>query len=102
MIKGFDSAYRRIVWDSPTGTLTQLFQSEASDKKIHPTQNRTLSIYEGLLIQTIADYQYKFSIEGKPITQNTCCQVIGESVPPRLIEYICRNIISIEEGRQNG
>jgi len=96
MIKGFDSAYRRIVWDAPSGTLTQLFQSEASDKKIHPTQNRTLSIYEALCIQTIADYDYNFSIGGKCITPNSCCQVIGESVPPKLIEYISRNIISIE------
>jgi DNA (cytosine-5)-methyltransferase 1 len=99
MIKGFDSAYRRIVWDAPTGTLTQLFQSEASDKKIHPSQNRTLSVYEGAIIQTIADYDYKFSINGKPISSNNCCQIIGESVPPRLIELVCKNILSIEEGK---
>lgn len=98
MIKGFDSAYRRMVWDAPSGTLTQLFQAEASDKKIHPSQNRTLSIYEGLIIQTIADYPYKFSVKGKSISSNACCQVIGESVPPRLIEIICKSIISINEG----
>lgn len=96
MIKGFDSAYRRMSWDNPSGTITQLFQSEASDKKIHPSQNRTLSVYEALLIQTIADYNYIFEINGKPISSNACCQVIGESVPPRLIELICNNIISIE------
>lgn len=96
MIKGFDSAYRRMIWDSPSPTLTQLFQSEASDKKVHPDQDRTLSIYEALKIQTIADYEYKFSIDSKPISMNACCQVIGESVPPRLIELICRNIIAIE------
>ena len=39
----------------------------------------------------------KFSIEGKEITSNSCCKVIGESVPPRLIELICNNILSIEE-----
>ena len=96
-IKGFDSAYRRMSWDSPSPTLTQLFQAEASDKKIHPDQNRTLSVYEGLCIQTISEYDYKFSIAGKNISRNSCCQVIGESVPPRLIEIICKNIISIEE-----
>lgn len=96
IIKGFDSAYRRMTWDSPAGTLTQNFQYEASDKKIHPDQNRVLSIYEGLCLQTIADYDYKFSIDRTPISPNTCCQVIGESVPPRLIEIICRNIIQIE------
>ena len=97
MIKGFDSAYRRMVWDAPAGTLTQLFQSEASDKKIHPSQNRTLSVYEGLCIQTIADYNYNFCIEGKQISSNACCQIIGESVPPRLIKLICNKIIKIEE-----
>lgn len=96
MIKGFDSAYKRMAWDSPSGTLTQLFQSEASDKKIHPSQNRTLSIYEGLCIQTISDYNYKFTINGIPISMNACCQVIGESVPPKLIELICRKILTIE------
>lgn len=98
MIKGFDSAYRRMSWDSPAPTLTRNFQSVASDKKIHPSQNRPLSIYEGLLLQTIADYQYNFSINGVDITMNSCCQVIGESVPPRLIELICKKITSIEEG----
>ena len=87
-------------WDSPSPTLTQLFQAEASDKKVHPSQNRTLSIYEGLCIQTIADYDYKFSIGGTPISLNACCQVIGESVPPRLIELICKNILSIEDGNK--
>lgn len=95
-IKGFDSAYRRMSWDTPSPTLTQLFQSEASDKKIHPDQNRTLSIYEAMCIQTIADYSYKFAIKGNPISPNACCQVIGESVPPRLIELVCRNILSID------
>lgn len=96
-IKGFDSAYRRMSWEGPAGTLTQLFQAEASDKKIHPNQNRTLSIYEGLIIQSIADYDYKFSIDGNDISLNACCQVIGESVPPRLIELICKNIIEIDD-----
>ena len=97
-IKGFDSAYRRMSWDSPAPTLTQNMQAEASDKKIHPEQNRTLSVYEGLYLQTISDYEYSFTIDGKPITPNACCNVIGESVPPKLIDMICKNILKIEEG----
>jgi DNA (cytosine-5)-methyltransferase 1 len=99
-IKGFDSAYRRMSWDSPAPTLTQNLQAEASDKKIHPSQNRTLSVYEGLCLQTISDYEYSFAINGESITPNSCCKVIGESVPPRLIELICRHITNIEEGGQ--
>lgn len=97
LIKGFDSAYRRMTWDSPAPTLTQNFQYEASDKKIHPEQNRVLSIYEGLCLQTIADYEYKFSINGKQIASTMCCEIIGESVPPRLINMICNNIMSISK-----
>ena len=101
-IKGFDSAYRRMIWDAPAGTITRNFQEVASDKKIHPTQNRTLSIYEATILQTISDYNYKFSIGGRAISLNACCQVIGESVPPRLIEMICNNIIEIEGENING
>ena len=95
-IKGFDSAYKRMSWDAPAPTLTQNLQVETSDKKIHPSQNRTLSVYEGMRLQTISDYEYSFSIDGKTITPNMCCKVIGESVPPRLIELVCNSILKIE------
>ena len=80
-------------WDKPAPTLTQKMHAIASDKKIHPTQNRALSLYEAMIIQTIADYNYSFSVSGKAVTRNTICQVIGESVPPRLINLICNNIL---------
>lgn len=97
LIKGFDTAYRRMSWDKPAPTLTQNLQFVSSDKKLHPDQNRVLSIYEGLRIQTISDYAYSLSIGGHAITRNMCCEIIGESVPPRLIELICKQISSIEE-----
>lgn len=97
LIKGFDSAYRRMSWDSPSPTLTQNFQYEASDKKLHPEQNRVLSVYEGLILQTINQYNYRFTINGKKISRVLCCDIIGESVPPLIIEMICRNIINIEK-----
>lgn len=93
LIRGFDTAYRRMEWDKPAPTLTQKMHAIASDKKIHPTQNRALSLYEAMIIQTIADYNYSFSVSGKAVTRNTICQVIGESVPPRLINLICNNIL---------
>lgn len=97
IIKGFDSAYRRMIWDTPAGTITQNFQYEASDKKLHPIQNRTLSVYEAMILQTITKYHFKFEIEGKTIRRNLCCQIIGESVPPKLIELIVKQILNISE-----
>lgn len=96
LIRGFDSAYRRMSWDSPAPTLTQNFQFESSDKKIHPSQNRVLSIYEGLLLQTILNYDYKLSVNNKDISRAMCCEIIGESVPPKLMEIVCSKIMSIE------
>lgn len=95
LIKGYDTAYRRMDWNSPAPTLTQNFIFEASDKKVHPDQTRVLSIYEALILQTIADYSYHLSIGGIPITKNMCAEIIGESVPPRLIEIICNHIKNI-------
>ena len=99
IIKGFDSAYRRMSWNVPAPTLTQNFQFEASDKKLHPVQNRVLSIYEALLLQTIVDYDYKLEIDGRAIRRNMCCEIIGESVPPRLMELVCRQIEEISQGK---
>lgn len=95
LIKGYDTAYRRMEWDKPAPTLTQNFIFEASDKKVHPSQTRVLSLYEGMILQTIADYNYSMTIEGKYISKNLCAEIIGESVPPRLIEIICKQILSI-------
>lgn len=98
LIKGYDSSYRRMEWNKPANTITQKLQFESSDKKIHPEQNRVLSIYEALILQTINKYKYSFEIYGKSISRGKIAQIIGESVPPKLIEIICSKIISINEG----
>lgn len=96
LIKGYDSAYRRMEWDKPAGTITQNFQFEASDKKVHPDQNRVLSIYEALILQTISEYEYKFEIGDKPISRTLFTEIIGESVPPKLIDLICKKVLLLE------
>lgn len=95
LLKGFHSAYRRMKWDEPGRALTQNFIYEASDNKVHPEQNRVLSVLEALILQTIDLYDYKFSIRGKSIGTARIAEVIGESVPPLLIEKICRKMREI-------
>jgi DNA (cytosine-5)-methyltransferase 1 len=97
LLKGFHSAYRRMKWDEPAPTLTQNFIYEASDNKVHPEQDRVLSFYEALVIQTISQYDYNFMINGKPPTNAFFAEIIGESVPPKLIQMICEKIINIKE-----
>ncbi len=95
LLKGFHSAYRRMKWDEPSRTLTQNFIYEASDNKVHPDQHRVLSIYEAMIIQTIDRYDYSFEAFGKPMSAAKIAEVIGESVPPYLIEKICRMMIEV-------
>ena len=97
LIKGYDTAYRRMEWDKPAATLTQNFIFESSDKKVHPEQTRVLSMYEAMILQTISEYNYSFTINKKYISKNLCAEIIGESVPPKLIEIICRHIEKIEK-----
>lgn len=106
-IRGFHSAYRRMRKDLPSRALTRNFPFEASDNKIHPTQNRVLSISEALKIQTISDYEYKWEIKDKPAKKSIIADCIGESVPPKLIDIIAEKMISLtkmsyeERGQQN-
>jgi DNA (cytosine-5)-methyltransferase 1 len=94
LLRGFHSAYRRMVWDEPARTLTQNFIYEASDNKIHPSQNRVLSVYEAMIVQTIDRYRYAFSVNGVELSAARIAEVIGESVPPYIIEKICEFMIN--------
>lgn len=95
LIKGFHSAYRRMRWDQPGRALTRNFPFEASDNKIHPDQHRPLSIYEAMILQTIAEYDFTFDVDGKTANRKVIADVIGESVPPRVIDAILRHILAL-------
>lgn len=95
LMKGFVSAYKRMLWDEPASTLTQNFQFACSDNKVHPSQSRVLSLYEGLVLQSIAEYPYSFIINDKYVSDGLIRDTIGESVPPRVIDLICKHILEI-------
>lgn len=97
LLKGFHSAYRRMKWDEPATALTQNFIYEASDNKIHPEQNRVLSIYEAMVVQTISDYDYEFELGGNMISNAMFAQIIGESVPPRLMDIAVNKMVHIAD-----
>ena len=82
-------------WDVPASTLTQNFQYACSDNKLHPTQDRVLSLHEGLIIQTIAQYPYSFEIDGKLVPDGLIRDTIGESIPPLLTDKIVKHLIDI-------
>jgi len=95
IMKAFTSAYKRMSWDEPSSTLTQNFQYACSDNKLHPNQNRVLSLYEGLTIQTITKYNYSFMLNGHLVNDSLIRDTIGESVPPLVIDEFCKHILDI-------
>ena len=96
LMKGFVSAYKRMRWDEPASTLTQNFQYACSDNKVHPNQSRVLSLYEGLVLQTIAQYDYSFAPSNKIVSDGLIRDTIGESVPPLVIDKIVKHILAIQ------
>jgi DNA (cytosine-5)-methyltransferase 1 len=99
LMKGYVSAYKRMSWDEPASTLTQNFQFACSDNKLHPEQDRVLSQYEGMVLQSISEYPFSFEINGKLVSEGLIRDTIGESVPPLVIDLICKNIKNIEKGQ---
>lgn len=94
IMRGYTSAYKRMNWDQPAPTLTMNFPYISSDNKIHPNQNRPLSIYEAMVLQSISNYNFKFKFENYEASNKLIIESIGESVPPLLIDLILKNIIN--------
>lgn len=99
LIKGFHSSYRRMASDKPAPTVMTNSSHLGSDYKIHPWENRVLSIRECAELQTIPHfYDWEWALE----TKHTYVirQVIGEALPTWftyihglvLREILCNNI----------
>lgn len=93
---GHKDVYARLWWDKPSGTLTTKFVSISNGRFAHPTQNRGLSILEGLLIQTFPkDYEMLY-----PFIRGQAKQ-IGNAVPVKLAEVFAEKILEIENGKDS-
>lgn len=81
LIKGFNSSYRRASPAQPAPTVTTNSSHLGSDTKIHPWENRVLSVLECADLQTIPRfYNWGWALETghRYVMRN----VIGEALPP--------------------
>ena len=93
LMKGYTSAYKRMAWDSPSSTITTNFSYACSDNKLHPEQNRVLSISEVMAIHTLNAYDFKFKrADGVSVGDTLIRKLIGESIPPKGLERILVNL----------
>ena len=88
---GFSSCYSRLDANRPSTTLTVNFVHPASNRCIHPHQDRALTPREGARIQSFPD-RFEFRGTGAQIVKQ-----IGNAVPPLLGQRIAEAIIHSEE-----
>jgi DNA (cytosine-5)-methyltransferase 1 len=109
IMSGYTSAYKRMDADLPAPALTRNLSYPCSDQKIHPAQNRVLSLAEAMALQTIDRYRYHWGPiavrHGKRVKtlaeapDSLIRLVIGESVPPRFFELLGDHLRALSEER---
>lgn len=94
LMSGFTSAYKRMRGDLPASALTRNLSYACSDQKLHPRQNRVLSLHEACIIHTIEKYEYAWErSDGKRVPDKLIRDVIGESIPPAGLQFIFEHMV---------
>lgn len=97
LMRGYTSAYKRMRWDSPASTLTRNLSYACSDNKLHPSENRVLSLHEAMLLHTVENFEWKRR-DGKRVSDKVIRELIGESVPPAGLERIFEHLVALLQG----
>jgi len=102
LIKGFVSAYKRMYWNKPASTITTRSAYACSDHKVHPSEDRVLSILEIAKLQGIDVENVCWSdSSGKQFSDTLLRELIGESVPPLFTKIVGEHIEKIESNISN-
>ena len=96
---GYTSAYKRMSYDKPASALTRNLSYACSDNKVHPEQNRALSLYEAFRIHSLDHYTYDWArADEKRVSDKTIRDIIGESIPPAGLQVIVDHLVGIYNG----
>jgi len=96
LMSGFTSAYKRMRGDMPASALTRNLSYACSDQKLHPVENRVLSLHEAFILHTISCYEFKWRRrDGQAVSDKTIREIIGESIPPKGLEVILQHVLGL-------
>lgn len=84
---GFNTTYKRNVWDEPCSTISTNFSMISGCRNVHPTSTRSLTIREAARVQSFPD-EFAFCGNWGDIRK-----AIGNAVPPILARAIAEEII---------
>jgi len=90
--KSYPSVYGRMLWDSPSPTITTQFYGYGNGRFGHPEQDRAISIREGAILQSFPT-NYKFFSENRKINTRKIGTHIGNAVPVELGKAIGISIL---------
>lgn len=105
-IKGFHNTFKRMDWDKPCPARTTYCGSMSSHNNVHPgrllddgtySDARALTLYETFIVSSIP-VSTKFPSD---VSDSFIRTVIGESVPPLLVEKIIKEI-EVSNNAYNG
>ena len=99
IMRGFTSAYKRMSYDRPSPALTRNLSYACSDNKLHPDQNRVLSLLEAFRLHTLDRFVYEWRRrDGNKVSDKTIREVIGESIPPAGFLTIMKHLVHLDSG----
>lgn len=93
-IKGFKTSYKRISPYGLSSAITTNTNAFSSDNKVHPNQNRVLSVRECMLIQSIP----KTFVWPEPIfhkSMHLVREMVGEALPSLVSYQIAERLLSL-------
>ncbi len=96
-IKGFSTTYKRISWNKPAPTITMCNGAISSQNNVHPGRLKPDGTYSDARVLSLKELMI---LTGLPddwevpdwASESLIRKVIGEGVPPKLIEAIIKNM----------
>ena len=101
LMRGYTSAYKRMAYDKPASALTRNLSYACSDNKLHPVQNRVLSLHEAFRLHTLDRYEYRWKRpDGRRVSDKTIREIVGESIPPAGLQKIIDHLVAVRDGAE--
>lgn len=101
-LKGYSATYKRIDWDKPAPTITMRNDAISSQSNVHPGRLLENGTYSDARVLTLRELFILSSINPDLDVPNFTSDsqiryMIGEAVPPKLIEAIAKNITEVKK-----
>ena len=96
-ITGYPYTYKRIDWDKPSPTITMRSDAISTTHTVHPGRDLGNGIFSDARVLTMRELFILSSMNPDldlpdGISESQVRYMIGEAVPPLLLEVICKNI----------